>query len=92
MSTRVILSAATVLDGTMKIGSTVFKVYITFLFVSRHIFIIYKLQFGFFCEDELRLGNDDFSSEVALSEFQLLTYMCYLLSASHGYFSHPPQY
>lgn len=42
MSTCVILSAATVFDDTVKIGLTVFKVYITCHIIYIYIYVIYK--------------------------------------------------
>lgn len=73
----------------------IYKKNIVTFYTYTYLLHFYNIQVAlwlFFCQDELWLGNDDFSSEVALSGFQLLTSMCYLLSASHGYFSHPPQY
>lgn len=49
----VILSAATVLDDTVKIGLMVFRVYITFLFCFLSNFYDIQVALRLFYEDEL---------------------------------------
>lgn len=52
-STCVILRAATVLDDTVEIGLTVFKVYIVFVFCFLSNFYDIQVALWLFCEDEL---------------------------------------